>query len=525
MNYRRLLKEWRILLVFAAVAIACILILTVGLHFGLEFEGGVRIPVSFEKPVDQLTMSDIINTIKTRVTKFGMSQVDVTGIGNSEVYVEVPKGDESQIQSIETILQEQGNFEGIVDGRVAVTGADMMPGSIIASNPTLRGNDVQWAVSFAITQDAARNFASVVYGKASYPVYMFLDRPDNAIVVIKRSDLLSGNLSVTESEATKVLEQAGSKQNDSIPIFIEDDFSMVNKTIAALNTTKKIAIVSQNADPAVVKALQDMNYQVINKSQDDMRPSYYINSQGGISVNGWGAISLLSAPLLSPDITEGRVNQFYEINGFAPRSLTYEQKQAAALNESKTIKSILSGGALPVKISIGTPTTIPASLGRDFLNYSILGALLSALVISSMIYLRYREPRIVIPIILTILLEMALTLAVVGTVLGTIDLGVMAGVIGATGTGVNDQIVITDEVLAGRREYGGEERGVKIGIARAFFIVLVGASIAIIALVPLLFSGLVEIIGFALSGIIEVLISTAITRPAYARFIDIMFEN
>jgi preprotein translocase subunit SecD len=525
MKYSKLLKEWRILLVLAAIVVACILIITVGLHFGLEFEGGVRIPLSFEKPVDQLTMSDIVNTIKTRVTKFGMSQVVVTGIGNSEVYVEVPKGDMSQVQEIENILQQQGNFEGIVDGKVAVSGADLMPGSIITSQPTIQGTDVKWAVSFAITQEAARKFASVVYGKSDFPVYMFLDRPGSSIVLIKRSDLLYGNLTISETEAIKILEGAARKENDSIPIFIEDDFSLENKTIASLNTTKKSVILSQEADPAVVKELQKMNYEIVNKTPDDMRPGFYSAGDQGMKLNGWGAIDLLSAPVLSKDITEGRVNQFYEVNGFAPRQLTYEQKQAAALAESKKLKSILSGGALPVRISIGTSTTIPPSLGTDFLNYSIIGALLSASVISFLIFLRYREPRIVIPIILTILLEMALTLSVVGTVLGTIDVGVMAGVIGATGTGVNDQIVITDEVLSGRKEYGGEERGVKIGIARAFFIVLVGASVAIIALVPLLFSGLVEIIGFALSGIIEVLISTAITRPAFAKFIEEMFEK
>jgi preprotein translocase subunit SecD len=314
------------------------------------------------------------------------------------------------------------------------------------------------------------------------------------------------------------------KENDSIRIFIEDDFSTVNQTIASLNSTKKTAIVSQAADPSVVKALQMMNYQVINKTTDEMRPNFYAASDGGVQVNGWSAVDLLSAPILSKDITEGRVNQFYEISGFAPGA-SLQKKQAAALAESKKLKSILSGGALPVRIILGTPTTIPASLGRDFLNYSIIGAILSALAVSLLIFLRYKEPRIVIPIILTILLEMALTLSVVGTILGTIDLGVMAGVIGATGTGVNDQIVITDEILAGKKEYENEERGVKVGISRAFFIVIMGALIATTALIPLLFSGLVEIMGFAISGIIEVIISTAVTRPAFAKFMEKMYEK
>ena len=525
MNYRKLLGEPRIMFLLAVIALGCILILMFGFHFGLEFEGGIRIPISLEKPVNQLVMDDIINTIKLRVTKYGMSQVVVKGIGNSEVYVELPQGDNNQVDQIKNILKQQGKFEGIVDGKVAVTGADMMPGSIMQSNPTLQGTDIRWAVSFAITQDAARRFATVVYGKADYPVYMFLDRYENSIVVIKRSDILSGNFSVSETEAIKLLEKAGMKDNDSIRVFVEDDFLSLNQTIASLNSTKQIAIISESADPAVVKLLQTMNYQLINKTPDEMKPSFYDSGDQGLKVNGWGAVNLLSAPVLSKDITQGRVNQFYEVSGFAPRTLSYEKKQAAAVEESKKLKSILSGGALPVRIIIGTPTTIPASLGRDFLNYSMIGAILSALVISLLIFLRYKEPRIVLPIIATILLEMLLTISIVGTVLGTIDLGVMAGVIGATGTGVNDQIVITDEILRGKEEDEDEERGVKVGLGRAFFIVIVGALIAVIALVPLLFSGLVEIMGFALSGIIEVIISTAVTRPAFGKFMEKLFEK
>jgi len=525
MKYKALLREPRIIVLLAVIAIACILVINFGLHFGLEFEGGIRIPISLEKSVNPLVMNDIINTIKLRVTKYGMSQVNVKGIGNSEVYVELPHGDARQLDEIENILKQQGKFEGIVDGKVAVTGADMMPGSIQESQPTTQGNDVKWAVSFAINQDAARRFAIVVYGKANYPVYMFLDRYEDSIVVIKRSDLLSTNTSISESEAVRLLEKAGMKENDSIKVFIEDDFSLINQTIASLNSTKKIAILSQAADPSVVKALQSMNYQVINKTPDEMKPNFYVAGDEGVKLNGWGAINLLSAPVLSTDITQGRVNQFYEVNGFAPSALSFDKKQAAAIQESKKLKSILTGGALPVRIMLGTPTTIPAPLGEEFLKYSAIGALASASAVSFIIFLRYKKLSIVLPIIATILLEMSLTLSVVGTVLGTIDLGVMAGVIGATGAGVNDQIIITDEMLGGRKEGEKEERQIKASIARAFFIVLTVASISIVAMIPLLFSGLVEIMGYALSVIIEVIIGVTITRPAFGAFMEKMFEK
>jgi preprotein translocase subunit SecD len=517
MKYSELVREKRIIILLIAIAVACTLILNKGLHFGLEFEGGLRIPISLEKPVTQAVMGDIINIIKLRVTKYGMSQVIVKGIGSSEIYVEVPRGDASEVEEIEKILKQQGKFEGIVDGQIAVTGEDFLAGSIKDAELTTQGDTVQWHVSFAISQDAARKFSQVVLGKAKYPVYMFLDRPEDAIILVKKDDLVSEGISASEDEILKVLRSAVRKGNDTIPILLIDDFKLIKPQLETLNSTMKRVIISQETDNATVDELKGMNYIIVNKTLDEMRPKVR-SSQGEVALSQWGAANLLSSPVLSPEITEGRINQFYEINGYAPQNLNYDAKKAYALNEGRRLRSILSGGALPVQIIIGTPTSIPPYLGEEFLKYSAIGAVASALAVSLMIFLRYKDPKLVLPIIATILLEMALTLSVVGTILGTIDLGVMAGVIGATGTGVNDQIIITDELLG--RKKGDEEESAKIGIARAFFIVLTVASISIIAMFPLLFSGLVEIMGYALSVIVEVLIGALITRPAFGAVME-----
>ncbi len=98
----------------------------------------------------------------------------------------------------------------------------------------------------------------------------------------------------------------------------------------------------------------------------------------------------------------------------------------------------------------------------------------------------------------------------------------MAGLIGTVGTGVNDQIVIADEIL-GRT--GGKKPEVKTGLGRAFFIVIIGALISVVSMIPLLFfSGLVEIIGFALSVIIGVIIGATITRPAFGAVMERVLE-
>ena len=82
------------------------------------------------------------------------------------------------------------------------------------------------------------------------------------------------------------------------------------------------------------------------------------------------------------------------------------------------------------------------------------------------------------------------------------------------GVGVDAQIVITDELLK------RDERKTSEKIELAFGIIKTNATVAIFSMVPLLFSGLVEIIGFATSTMLGALLGYMLTRPAYAAIVE-----
>ncbi|PIZ91701.1 preprotein translocase subunit SecD, partial [Candidatus Micrarchaeota archaeon CG_4_10_14_0_2_um_filter_55_9] len=84
-------------------------------------------------------------------------------------------------------------------------------------------------------------------------------------------------------------------------------------------------------------------------------------------------------------------------------------------------------------------------------------------------------------------------------------------------------LIITDEMLCGRKEEETTRRDAKERVARAFYVVLTAAGIAVASMLPLLLSGIVEITGFALSTIIGVTIGVLVTRPAYGAFMEVMF--
>ena len=113
-------------------------------------------------------------------------------------------------------------------------------------------------------------------------------------------------------------------------------------------------------------------------------------------------------------------------------------------------------------------------------------------------------------------MELFIIVSIIG-LLGTIDLAAVAGMIAVVGTGVDAQIIITDELL----RHTGESGSAKSALNAAFYIVLRDALLLIVVMLPLFFStSLVSVVGFAESTIIGAILGFLITRPAYGAIIS-----
>ncbi len=138
------------------------------------------------------------------------------------------------------------------------------------------------------------------------------------------------------------------------------------------------------------------------------------------------------------------------------------------------------------------------------------------MLVSVFIVIRYRKIFLVAPILLTTLLELFIIVSIIGLV-GTIDLAAVAGMIAVVGTGVDAQIIITDEML-GRC---GDNTSAKSVLGNAFYIIWTDAALLVIAMLPLFFStSLVTVVGFSESTIIGALLGVLVTRPAYSAILS-----
>lgn len=505
---------------------------------GIEFIGGVRIPVSLEKSVDSNTMDSIVQTLKTRVNSFGLSQAVIKPVGDKEVIVEIPKAQESAIAQVQRILQEQGKFEAIIDSKIALSGEDVIDvgGAGHERTPKETGRQ-QWEIDFIVTESGSEKFAQGAQDKAEFPVYMFLDRPENAVILASKTQVPEAQM--------QVLQDAMAKEGDDLTLIYVEDFNTVKSQV--INGSKNRIVLSKTlrvSNPEIITELQQAGFTfqsqaaqknatrvIVEKEASEFTPAIQ-TSQLKATVSEWKAIGLLSSPLLSSSLADGYKSRFYQVTGTATGANSQEQ-EANALQEIKRLKTVLTGGKLPVSTTIGSSFSIAPSLGSQFLTYSAIATMLAIAAVAVLIVIRYKSAVLSIPIIIINTCEVLITTAVIGT-FGTIDLAAMAGIIALIGTGVDDQIIITDEML--RRKKGEEEeittKGEKLDkaltkekLAKAFSLIFTTAGIAIIAMTPLLLSGIVEITGFAVSAIIGILVGIFITRPAYGVLMQYIFEK
>jgi len=176
----------------------------------------------------------------------------------------------------------------------------------------------------------------------------------------------------------------------------------------------------------------------------------------------------------------------------------------------------LHAGALPVDVSVAGSGSVSATLGEHFKQMCIIAGLLAILTVGLVIYYRYREPSIVLPMMLTNLAEVVILLGI-ARFIQQLDLASIAGIIAVVGTGIDQLVVITDEIL-----HEGKVPSPNLylkRLSRALGIIVVAASTVLIAMLPLALMDLSTLKGFAIITIVGVLVGVLVTRPAYGRII------
>ncbi|WP_254535776.1 preprotein translocase subunit SecD [Halomarina litorea] len=198
-----------------------------------------------------------------------------------------------------------------------------------------------------------------------------------------------------------------------------------------------------------------------------------------------------------------------------PRFQTSAPNTSAAQN----LRLNLQAGALPAELDVdsGTSYFLQPSLAQEFKTFSVVTGFFAVLAVAGVVFLRYRELGVAIPMLLTAAAEVFILLGFAAAVGLALDLSHIAGFIAVIGTGVDDLIIIADEILQ-----EGEVRTGKVFESRfrkAFWVIGAAAATTIVAMSPLAVLSLGDLQGFALVTIVGVLIGVLVTRPAYGNIL------
>ena len=211
------------------------------------------------------------------------------------------------------------------------------------------------------------------------------------------------------------------------------------------------------------------------------------------------------APGLSQSINNG---QFQENPSFRMSTQT--------LDEAQELRLQMISGALPAELDFQRANELQFSpeLAAGFRQNSLLTGILAVLAVVVVVFLRYGDPRVAVPMAVTALSELVILLGFVAAVGIPLDLAALAGMIAVVGTGVDDLIIIADEVTSqgdvdARRVFDSRVR-------KAFWVIGAAAATTIVAMAPLALSpALGDLRLFAIVTILGVIIGVAISRPAY----------
>jgi preprotein translocase subunit SecD len=544
-----IMKNWRIFFLLAIVAISLLMITTKGLTYGIDFTGGTELKLEIAGQPTSEEMDAMRNILADRLNSMGLKSTQVLKEADGRhITIKVATTDMSELSNVKRILDQQAVFEQYVDGQLAARG-DEIQLDLSNQGGAVQTSGRSWRVYVRTTGDAPARTGEVMKGKAGSMTDIFLDRPRDAFILME-SEICSElsntqfsnhpddsgytHLSFIEDRANIPVvcyDRDASPGNDSLldelGIVIEEQGQALDLTEAvakmqALFDEGKTELIISNpleSLPAQLREKIDELNTTLTLREKLPGQEFHINygsAERPDNTESWIDVvtGLKSTLRIGEGLTYGTPVYNSVFEGGSP---TAEEAKATA----DRFRIWLSSGNLPARAEIVLEKPNLPELGQQFLQYAGLMALLALGIVAMIISLRYRHPKISLAILSTSFSEIVMILGFAALVSWELDLAAMAGIIAAIGTGVDHQIIITDEALRGERRKDDKKMwDVRQSVNRAFFIILASATTTICALLPLM--SIIDLRGFAFTSIIGILIGVLISRPAYGRLAELI---
>jgi preprotein translocase subunit SecD len=461
MELKPLLKEWRIWVLLVALAGATVALgphyeqgqngqvsLATEINQGLELQGGTRVLLDVQgEDLNETDVENVAGILETRVSAFGLTQTDIRTVRlEDEFKIQVSVADTNRSR-LTDLLSQEGSFEARMPLTVSDSRSFNLTGDYVferqGSGIEVDGQSYQTGETFEL--DGTKfYYTNNTNGAANLEVVMY-DGEDVQNV------LRSGR-------GTGVRQTGSGAYQFQFPVVISQD--------AAENVRR----VAENYETVILQGSQ--GYLGENGQAAQLRLYVDDNLQSSLNI----AAEFKTQTIAQPSISGS------------------ENTAEGAREEMKRLQSILESGSLPYPVEIDSISTITSSLGGQFLSAAFISIVASLIAVGVLVFFRYGDPRVAVPIVITGSSEVYILMGAWFSTLATLDLASIAGIIAAVGTGVDDQIIITDE--SGRERIRSWKKRMK----RAFFVIFTSAASTVGAMMPIV-SPEISTLGVMLAGL------------------------
>jgi len=463
------------------------------LNYGLDLAGGTRIRAPFVGvTADGVSIdaeeSDALERSLSSSLEVDPIDVSVTAYRNATGTVEV-FADAVTPGELETALQEAGyQPDSVREGVTEGTREEVVE---VLNNKINEGGLTGGSANVISTAGGEEYFAVVEVPGANQ----------------SEVEQLIGTRGVVEVVAQR---RVGNETTEETVLYGEDftNVGIAQQAEPSQGIQQPYVSASVRTDPA-------RNFtQVMNRL--DFSTQGIGNCDYGQSTDGDGSYCLVTtldgdvvytAPLGEGLAQEFRQGTFADNPGFIMETGNY--------SEARQLSISLRVGTMPTNVNLSSGTTyyLQPSLAERFKGLALVTGLITWLGVSIVVFIRYRRKEVAIPMLATATAEVYLLLGFAASIGLALDLSHIAGFIAVIGTGVDDLVIIADEIL--QRGEIATGRVFQDRFRKAFWVIGVAAVTTIIAMSPLTVLSLGDLTGFAIVTIVGVLIGVLVTRPAY----------
>ncbi len=549
-------KDPRVILLIAAVLLSIVFIqpwysadegFSTNLNYGLDLEGGSWLQIRLQGAVAQLDgdvegLADayLADALGYPVEITGVSGMDMGTAGSTVTFITDSRVTSAGLDGLglgESEISYLGNTSEVVlftteEALMTQYLSDSLGAEVI---PLALGDGrVEYEIRTAVTLEELEALlvladSSVVKDSDKDPIY--------------RVGVRTETRDMTKEILSEKLNSLGLKD---IPVrTVGDDYILIDFAGIDLATAKDIAekpgkfeirIQTQGNETRHVLYGDDIESVGVPGFHDEQwHTPFRLNRDGALALQKaaiesgatedpdehWLYMYLDGNEVYGAPFSYSAANKIREIPIYAWQCSTGSAEDSKARAEELQIH--LRAGALPVNVELVGSGHVDAALGTQFKIQAVLAGLLALMAVALVVFRRYHQKQILLPMVGTSISEVIMILGFAGAVGWQMDLPAIAGVIAAIGTGIDHLVIITDEVL-----HEGKLPTTKVyleRITKAFSIIFAAALTTTIAMAPLVIMGFGALKGFAITTIVGVLIGVLIARPVYGKVIKVVLDK